>query len=339
MGRLLERQSNMELLRIISMMMILVIHANQGIGTFFSQQGSNYTIEMIRALVHCACIIGVNTFVLISGWFGIRASFKGLTSIMFQTAFYSLTIALIYSLFKGTPIPLKDLFFSCLGSKSYWFVTSYVILYILSPYLNSFLNSATQRSLLFSIAAFFLAQQLYGRFGGDLGHFAGGYSTLSFIGLYLLAGVTRRFPNKVTNLPALACFSCYAALTLLMLGLIILFKDAIIGGGHSIFHYNHPIVILSSFFFFLAFTHMKIMSKIINWVAASTFAIYLIHDNFLIRGDYQAIMNKVYYHFQFPLSFLIVFVAILTVGTGCILIDKVRVLLWGKISFYLDSNK
>ena len=321
------------------MTMILVIHANLGIGPFLTQRGCSYdAIDMIVALVHSACIIGVNVFVLISGWFGIRASFKGLASIYFQTAFYSLIIALICFLLNGNPIPIKDLFFSCLGGKSYWFVTSYLILYLLSPYLNSFLNSATQKSLLLSVTAFFIAQQLYGRFGGDLGHFNGGYSTLSFIGLYLLAGYAKRFPNKVTNMPVSACFVLYALLTILMLGLIYHFKDAIISGGHSIFHYNHPLVILSSFLFFLAFTHMRFRSKAVNWVAASTFAIYLIHDNFLIRGDYQAAMNKIFYHYQPPLSFLTVFVAILAVGIISVLSDKIRVSIWEKLSQFIDDN-
>lgn len=338
-GRVKERQSNMELLRIIAMTMILVVHANLGIGAFFSQpESGNETIDIIRALVQSACIIGVNAFVLISGWFGIKASFKGLASIYFQTTFYSLIIALICFLSKEAPISLKDLFFSCLGGKSYWFVTSYLILYLLSPYLNSFMNSATQKNLIISIGAFFLAQQLYGRFGGDLGHFNGGYSTLSFIGLYLLAGYTRRFPNKITNLTVPACFGIYALLTLLMLVLISHFKDGIISGGHSIFHYNHPIVILSSFFFFLAFTHMKFQSKVINWVASSTFAIYLIHDNFLVRGDYQAAMNNLFNYSQPTLSFLTVFVAILAVGIISVLIDKIRESLWMRLSQFVDNN-
>lgn len=83
------RQSNIELLRIISMLMVLLVHAN-----FFSL-GKPTVEEVIeqpidaslRVLFECVCIPCVDIFVLISGWFGIKANKKGLCNFLFQVAF------------------------------------------------------------------------------------------------------------------------------------------------------------------------------------------------------------------------------------------------------------
>ena len=316
------------------MTMILILHANLGIGPFDLEQGlsNDGGIDYFRVLIQAICIVGVNSFVLISGWFGIKPSVKGLAALYFQLTFYSLSIALYHSIFIRTPFSIKDLFFSCIGGSSYWFVPSYLIMYLLSPYLNAFLDKASKKNLVLSIVAFFVAQQFYGRFGGDMGHFHGGYSALSFIGLYLLAGYARRFPHKITRMSATAHFGIFMGFTLLMFGLICYFKNPIIDGGHSIFHYNHPIVILSSFSLFLAFTQIPLKSKFVNWMASSAFAIYLIHDNFLLRGGYQSFMNHLFYNTPSPVSaFFYVFAVILVIGLVCILIDKIRQFLWRNI--------
>ena len=44
----------------------------------------------VRILVEHWAIIGVNVFVLISGWFGIRTSLKGACKLLFQVFFIGL---------------------------------------------------------------------------------------------------------------------------------------------------------------------------------------------------------------------------------------------------------
>lgn len=70
-----ERNHRIDLLRIVSMCMILMLHANGhggGIGKYeFGTMG--YTLLW---LVESACIVGVNEFVLITGYYGTVTKFK-----------------------------------------------------------------------------------------------------------------------------------------------------------------------------------------------------------------------------------------------------------------------
>ena len=324
------RQSNFELLRIIAMVMILTLHANLGISLFSSipneQEGTS--VFFFRVLIQVLCIVSVNVFILISGWFGIKASWKGFFSIFFQTSFYTLIIALGLAVAGKTPLPIKDIVYSCLGGGTYWFVISYLILYILSPCLNTYIEKSTQKGLLLMICAWMTAQLLYGRLGNDLGRFHGGYSTLSFVGLYLIAAYMRRYPGKMTTGPSFLYFLIYGVLSIIASVAGFQYHDILLSGNHSLLQYNHPIIVLSSLAFFLAFSRISFHNNVINWLAASVFAIYLIQDNALFRGYYFSFTRQIFQSHS-PLAALgLIGVTIFSLGTICILIDKLRILAW-----------
>ena len=78
------RNSNIELLRIIAMVMILGLHVNfLAIGQPSTQEIVSSPIQsFIRLFAEYACIVGVNVFVLISGWFGIHYKPKGIVQFL-----------------------------------------------------------------------------------------------------------------------------------------------------------------------------------------------------------------------------------------------------------------
>lgn len=190
------RQSNFELLRIVAMMFVLLVHAD------FLSLGAPTATDFIdnpanawtRTLFESMTIVCVNVFVLISGWFGITANLKGLTSFLFQCLFYSIgifVITLICGYSKITGAGLMECFFL---SGGYWFVRTYLMLYILSPILNNFSNFSlfSQRLILI---LFFIVQTFYGFFGGDTTYTLG-MTVIPFIGLYLLG---RHLNNSYTT--------------------------------------------------------------------------------------------------------------------------------------------
>lgn len=74
-----DRQSNIEQLRIIAMLLVVFVHANYfSLGTVSQSEilRDPYT-SLIRIFLEQICIVGVNVFVLISGWFGIRPTLRG----------------------------------------------------------------------------------------------------------------------------------------------------------------------------------------------------------------------------------------------------------------------
>jgi Uncharacterized protein conserved in bacteria len=334
-----ERDSNIELLRIVAMLMILILHAIGAMGPVSAaERVLSPTTSFLRVFGEQACIIGVNLFILISGWFGIHASAKGLLSLLFQIAFYTVCIPLVFRL-SGFELTggIKDILVACTG-MSYWFIPSYLVLYVLSPALNAFTESAPRKAFTLLLLTYFTVQFVYGRFG-DQAHFQAGYSTLSFIGLYLLARFCRKYPSRWTALSVITNLAIWLGITLT----VSLFnhftgEGTPLGGPHSTFDYNHPAVVAASLFFFLAFTRMSFRSRAVNWLATGAFAIYVIHMNYLVAPYYRDAMVRLYESFGIWF-FLILLPVVLSVGLACILADKVRIPVWGWLWGLLDKTR
>lgn len=85
-----KRDSNIELLRNISMFLILVIHANFVALPHISYEEfvSNTTPSVVRFFIEAIGIVAVNIFVFISGWFGINTRKKSVLSFIYMVIFW-----------------------------------------------------------------------------------------------------------------------------------------------------------------------------------------------------------------------------------------------------------
>lgn len=83
-------------------------------------------------------IVAVNVFVLISGYFSISFKLSRLLKLGQETWFYSVSLFILAIYMGWHHLTLqKDILYLCpVFSKIYWFITIYIILYILSPCLN-----------------------------------------------------------------------------------------------------------------------------------------------------------------------------------------------------------
>lgn len=80
----------MELLRIVSMLMVLLLHANFLV--FGTPTVADATCQpvatFIRLFFESVSIVGVNLFVFISGWYGIKAKLRRIAAFLFQVFFF-----------------------------------------------------------------------------------------------------------------------------------------------------------------------------------------------------------------------------------------------------------
>ena len=192
----MERQSNMELLRLVAMMMILVMHMDYGaFGLPTAESVENAPITTFgRIFVEHLCLVAVNVYVLISGWFGIRPKMKSFVRLMLQVAMYSIIITGAFLLLGKTTFKIGYVTDMLIIGKQYWFVVSYLLLYLVSPILNTFVEHSSKREFQWMLLVFFGFQFVYSWIFG-LEEFAGGYSALSFMGLYLLARYVKIYDN------------------------------------------------------------------------------------------------------------------------------------------------
>ena len=89
-----QRDSNMELLRILAMIGIMVVHADFfALGAPTSDDCIASPIQsMSRLMVESLTIVCVNLFVLLSGWYGIHPKRKRLAEFLFQILFFNVLI-------------------------------------------------------------------------------------------------------------------------------------------------------------------------------------------------------------------------------------------------------
>ena len=183
------RQSNIELLRNISMFMILMLHANfvsLGIPTT-EEFNAAFFSTTLRFVFVSLSVVGVNIFVLISGWFGIKPSSNRVFKFIYQIVFF-LGIGYIISCLLGfTSFGLKGISHVIQFSSYDWFIKSYFVLMILAPILNLFVTKLDHDIQKTILICFFCFEFIYGWFGGANRFFVYGYGPLHLIGLYILA--------------------------------------------------------------------------------------------------------------------------------------------------------
>ena len=101
----------------------------------------------------------------------------------------------------------------------------------------------------------------------------------------------------------------------------------------DMFSYINPLVIVSSVSILFVFSQIKLKSKIINWVASSCFAVFLIHTNVnLCVPYYKAFVNYLYANYDGLLCVGLLFVFIAVVFVCSIFLDQIRKLFWNVIN-------
>lgn len=330
-----ERESNFELLRNVAMFMILMLHADVWALGWPSAQELLYEKSggaICRILMESISIVAVNVFVMISGWFGIRSSLKGFCKLVFQILYFFVGCLLILSLLGFEEFSFHSLM-NCM--RTTWFIRSYMGLYVIAPLLNAFLKSASKRQLEIVLISFYVFQTLYGWYWKTSYDFIQqGYSTFSFIGLYLLGNYARNFMTDYYKFGGMLYVVCTLGTVLLCV--------AYIGYGGLLdpISYASPFVVGGALGLLLFTAKMKIgYSKVINWIGASSFAVFLLHGAPTIGEPiYKPLMQYLFNDNNELKCLLLMGVALLGIYFMAILLDQPRKWLWNLISSKYDNR-
>ena len=299
------RQSNMELLRVVAMLMIITLHyLDKGnVLPEFAQMSTinHYLVWLLEAF----CYVAVNVYALISGYFltTSKFTFKKLFTLWLQIVFYSWLIGGIF-LLTGMVAPEQinsyEIIFIALPVTSghYWFATIYVLLFAVSPFLNaavSKMNQKQHRICIYVLIAVFSAWNTLLPMTMPLAD-GEGMDIAWFVTLYVIAAYLRKYPADFKHKGFVYGLG-YAVFCVMvfLLGIGVLFFDSVTGklGGYATncYAYNSLPILFASICLFIAFTKMEIkgkyISKAINLFAGATFGIYLIHEHRYIRYLWQ----------------------------------------------------
>lgn len=330
------RESNVELLRIIATFMVLILHANfysLGVPTM-EDIVSAPTSTLLRVLLESQAICSVNVFVLISGWFSIKPTKKGLLNFMFQCLFFICGTYMVMLLFGLAPFEKMRLASCFLLFRWGWFIKAYLLLYIMSPILNAFVESANERTFRLVLLLFFGFQFLYGWLVPGVTYFDNGYSVLSFFGLYLIARYAYIYRPKVFLLSQNTNMIIFLIALLIESGLLMLAIKIQYNNVLQMLAYNNPIIIVMSIYILLYFTDIKVHSSVINKIAASSFAVFLLHSNYNVLDFYfRPAVEGIYTATDSILSLILIAFFLVGVFVAAIGMDQIRLKIWRALSY------
>ena len=337
------RKSNIELLRILSMILIVMSHCDDRFGLadlYSTGLGIN---KVITDWLDAGGQIGVGCFLLISGYFMIEqtVTLKKVLKIAGQVWFYTVGIFVVWlvaslifgnaGLSFGKIAKEAVLAFFPITFSEYWFVTAYIILMVLSPFCNKLifaLDKKEYQALLASLIIIFVALQ-----GGIPNVFRGmaGGRIIPVVIYYFIAGYIKRFVvlsenNARRHIFVAICFYCLLIASFYVLTWLGITLDSgtIIEHSSRYRQLQSPIVLIICLELFIAFMEMDIKgSKFINEVAACTFGVYLIQSNRIMR-ELIAGWFPVYKEERSLFIFLYSVAGVIAIYVCCTIVDFIR---------------
>lgn len=330
-----ERQSNFELLRIISMIFIVGSHysVHNAVSAVSLPFGFN---KILLQFMNFGGKYGVNLFVLISGYFLVSQEFKIKKAIKLwlDVTVYSVVITAVFMAF-GTDIgiiALKKYIFPILYNQ-WWFATSYFVLLIFSPFINIFIRAADRKTLDKLIIALVVICYIMPSF---LGIKMAQSNLTILLTLYLIAARIRlyQYKHKIFSHSLAIGAVLYVITQLSAVAFDIIGLKISIFNEYAVLWANDYsiLLLLSSVFLFIGFKNIKIKpNKAINTSAAAAFGVYLIHEHNLVRPFlWKNIFNITEYSDSL---FLIVhaFIAVVSVFAVCTAISCIYNKTLGKL--------
>ncbi len=282
-SRQANRHLNLDLLRVLSMLLIILLHSIDHSGVL--EAGSNLFFIRFEYMLVQVC---VNCYVMLSGYFLVTSSFRisKLVQLWMETVFYAFTFKVIFMAAGAAPFSVLSLI-SCLFpflTGRYWFVTIYVGMYLLSPFLNTAIWAMDKRKhamLNILLCILFSAwNSIWPTIAGM--NSGGGWGLAWFVVLYFAAAWLRLYYKPARKQPwqLLVWIGIAAAVAgMYCIGTdISTVMQTFIGNWYK---YNSLPSYMMTLAVFTGFMSISIkesrLSGIIAVLAASTFGVYLIH--------------------------------------------------------------
>lgn len=294
-----NRNSNIELLRIISMILIVAYHATR---IECIKSGESLVASITGIVFGSWGILGVDLFVIISSWYLIGRDFscKRVLSVVFQTSIYIVLSSLLSCIIivtethsfskaiKALLLHIQDSFFEPLWCRHFWFVTAYVFLLVLTPFLNMIILKMSKKTfrLLLIIGAFvpFFSQfNGYTNIVSDVMTFSYIFLLIGYIKQYGIKNIERycKFKFIVLIIGAIICGRLLLLISNLIdpINLVLLHSIAAVGRHSMIMLFAALLV------FFRVIKKEPKTSMVVNRIARYTFGVYLFHSMHILTTD------------------------------------------------------
>lgn len=299
-----KRMVNMELLRILAMLMVVMLHY-LGKGNLLPALTESMSLNGYVAWgMESLCIVAVNVYMLISGFFLVESGFKAgrVVELLCQVLFYTILVPVV--LLALGFIQISDFSFQHIletilpvQMEHYWFITAYIIMYLLSPVLATAAKTMKKeqlRSTIIALLLFFAVSKSI--LPVQLMVDNQGYDGLWFICVFLVAAYMRFYGLEffTAKRKARKGFLCYLAGCAGIFAVMLLVRAVYLKTGsldhfiQNTYHYNHILNLFAAVSLFYAFYHIKlkedsIFAKLVCKLAPHTLGVYLLHEQLDMR--------------------------------------------------------
>ncbi len=303
-SRTANRMSGLDLLRCLAMMMVVVLHflgkgkllpdlTNEALGS----------TGAVAWLLEAFCIVAVNTYMFISGYFLCTSSFKlsRLLQLWLQIWVFSMGFGLLGALtgiVQETPVDIHyylTLLFP-ISMGHYWFMSAYVYLYLLLPIVCVAVKQMNKKQMQWAIGMLLFAYSVIKsvlplRMELD----AQGYDVVWYLCVFLVAAYIRRFGMPILEKKSRGLLLYVISAVLIFVGLLGLRFIYLQTGSFQrmlkmTLEYNHLLPLLSSLGLFMVFKNIRVSEKvagIVKRLGGYSLGVYLLHENIGLRYTWQ----------------------------------------------------
>lgn len=346
------RNPAIELLRIIMLLQIVFLHVSDygGFSKIANQLGGDRELTFWSIWLMCRCPVFV--FIVIMGYYMCESKSgfnkKRLLKCYLPMLFYSVAIPVIYGIVYPKSITGVDYirgFFPFL-SRTWYFMTLYILVLMLSPFLNKMIEKLSRKEFLWLLAIIFFVFSVWQPLTmlepfkeivslKKVVETVGGKSLYGFIYMYLLGAYMRKYHFLKFHEEDKGFLSgkWMYLITFIMLGLIntvlvYFYPDENI--KQVIVYNDNPLVILQCVCIFRFFertdlTRFGRTGRVINMISAGNMGIYMIHEHPLMRDViWKRIFDINNVQFYTRKDYLLrILLIIIIIYAACWIIDRI----------------
>lgn len=293
-----ERYYGIDLLRIVSMIMIPVLHIlGQGaILDSASKLSGNYKAAWLLEIV---CYCAVNVYGIISGYvgYGKKRKLSRFLQMYLQVVFYTLLGCIFFAFYKPELVTAEIIRESIFpfAYEVYWYYTAYFCLYFFMPFLDKLIErngKEENRKMLF--VAFVIFSILQAAFHEDFAHTNHGYSFLWLAIMYLFGAYIRKYDvgRRENRLKYLLGYGLCALFVWFWKIGSEQVRGAITGWYEPSvrwINYVSPFIVACAVLLVLFFKEVRLgdkLSKIVRFFSPASFDVYLAHQIPLVRNTF-----------------------------------------------------
>lgn len=291
----MKRNSNVELLRLVAMLLVVANHFATHGGISLGVTGTAVTGKLFFSQVLACCgKLGVDIFVIISSWFmyGKQLSWYRVRSLWLPAWFWGVAIFAALPLLSGHyGLNFFLVSFFPVVHNSYWFVTNILVLSMAAPFLSEALQGTSVRTHgLFSlglVTAYSVIPTVL-LMPGYAGRSYFGYSDMLWFLILFVGTAWLKRADVIRRLkPAVVATSVLIALASTLA--YVYGCDWVMATGHKGWNWtlwrqmnSLPMLVVALGSFVLALRLPVFSNAIVNFLAAGSYGVYLISDNRLL---------------------------------------------------------